>query len=288
MSLPAACRRIGYAFRLAATRPRLLQRKLTWRLRRLVAPRAGVRTWAVGGGVRFRADLGEDPAIRMMYCGAYDLELVQLLHDVLREGDTVIDIGASIGYISAVALGRVGIRGTVHSFEPDPVAADALEALAAANPSHALVVNRIALSDGSGTAVLSVASGNIGWKTLVPGFMPDAVRTVTVPLTTFDAYAEARGLRDVRLIKIDTEGYEYHVLRGMRGFLARTSHLPLIACEVAPSAFARLGHDAAALERLIAELGYRVADRTAWGTTVAIGSLTRTSDVILVPLRGWR
>jgi FkbM family methyltransferase len=275
--------RLGYAAALLFHRPSLLARKLGWRLRSAVLPRTGVRTWTINGRVRFTADLGRDPSIRLMRCGAYDLELMQLLRDELRPGDTMIDIGASIGYVSAFAASLVGPEGALHSFEPDPGAVADLQAMARANPAYRIHVNQVGLADAPGSAELSIAAGNIGWKTMVPGLMHDAVSRVSVPITTFDDHAERIGLTRAKLIKIDTEGFEYRVLGGMRRFLAACRPLPLIACEVAPSAFPRLGITADDLARRIDELGYRVVDPTDLRRAVALDSLERTSDVVLIP-----
>jgi hypothetical protein len=46
-----------------------------------------------------------------------------------------------------------------------------------------------------------------------------------VAVDTLDAFAERRGLGTIDLLKIDTETFEAHVLRGARRTLARTRHL---------------------------------------------------------------
>ncbi len=53
---------------------------------------------------------------RWMWAGAYERELVHLMKRTLKSGMTVIDVGANIGYLSALAAGLVGNTGQVHAF----------------------------------------------------------------------------------------------------------------------------------------------------------------------------
>src|SRR4030088_824085 len=55
---------------------------------------------------------------RWMWAGAYERELVQLMKRTLKPGMTVIDVGANIGYLSALAAGLVDNTSQVHAFEP--------------------------------------------------------------------------------------------------------------------------------------------------------------------------
>src|ERR1700694_4042840 len=57
---------------------------------------------------------------RWMWGGAYERELVHLMKRTLKPGMTVLDLGANIGYFSALASGLVGNSGQVHAFEPMP------------------------------------------------------------------------------------------------------------------------------------------------------------------------
>ena len=56
--------------------------------------------------------------VRYMYTGSYEIETYLALKKFLKPGDTFIDIGGNIGYITALAAGIVGKTGEVHAFEP--------------------------------------------------------------------------------------------------------------------------------------------------------------------------
>ena len=55
-----------------------------------------------------------------MYYGSYAVPIVETMKRTLRPGDTFLDVGANIGYLSAIAAGLVGVTGQVHCFEPVP------------------------------------------------------------------------------------------------------------------------------------------------------------------------
>src|SRR5262245_50380439 len=87
-----------------------------------------------GRPTRFPFDLDLHPMVREMRARAYSTHLVTLLHQLLRPGDTFVDVGANIGYLSAVALARVGATGRVLSFEPVAAYCERLEAARRMNP----------------------------------------------------------------------------------------------------------------------------------------------------------
>src|SRR5687767_7277141 len=52
--------------------------------------------------------------------GVYDVVLTETIWRLLDDGDTAIDVGAHIGYMSSVMAARVGAQGRVLAFEPHP------------------------------------------------------------------------------------------------------------------------------------------------------------------------
>jgi hypothetical protein len=57
---------------------------------------------------------------RLMWAGAYERKLVVLLKRIVKPSMTVLDVGANIGYIAAIAAGLAGQGGCVHAFDPNP------------------------------------------------------------------------------------------------------------------------------------------------------------------------
>jgi FkbM family methyltransferase len=261
--------------------PRLLMSKFAWRLRTIRSQSKGSLVRKVLGKVECCFELDEHGPIWHMCYGAYDLELVDLMKRAIRSGDTIIDVGANVGYITAVAAALAGPSGSVHAFEPEPRCYDKLTDLVRRNPAYQIHINAVGLGDMRGTAKLDISDYNIGWNTMVPGFMNDPARVMDVESITFDEYANINKIRNVTFIKIDTEGYEYHILRGMRQFLSEQR--PLIMCEIAPKAFPGLAITALDFQALIDSFNYRVVDIANRRAVIQICALRETTDVLLVP-----
>jgi FkbM family methyltransferase len=274
------------AFSIARRNPRLLYERLAARLKHPPTP-VGDRQLGQVGDVEFEFDFTLGPVVATMHRGDYAPDVTLLLQRLLHPNDTVIDVGANIGYISAVALSAVGRQGAVHAFEPVGRYFQQLERLAALNPGRRLVVNRLALSDHDGQAAMAVSDiGNIGWNTMVPGLMPaEHAQTVEVVETArLDSYLSDQHITPA-LIKIDVEGFELPVLRGLTGHIT-AGHRPLILCEIAPRAYERLGDSVEGLSEWLKANGY-VARDVVGLDPLDVQSVEDTQDVLFAPADGW-
>jgi FkbM family methyltransferase len=219
-----------------------------------------------------------------LYFGSYALALIDVMKRSLRPGDTFLDIGANIGYLSAVAAGLVGKSGQVHSFEPVPAYFRRLQRLAELNPEYTIVANPCAAGEKEETAKIYVAV-EPGENTLVPGYTSqDSLKEcIDVPVIRLDRYIQSKGLSNVAFIKIDTEGFEFPVLLGLRGFFEQAERLPTIICEVDPRAERLLGHKPEDLANYMAQFGYEARSVVRRSKRVELSSLSRVDDVVFAP-----
>ena len=236
-------------------------------------------------GVRFEFDFNLDPMVWLMYAGTYAMPVVEIMRSTLKQGDKFIDVGANIGYLSALAAGFVGRYGEVHSFEPVPEYFERLRSLAEMNPEFRIVTNQVALGDEPGQAGIDIGiQGNIGWNTMVTHLMAlEACKaSVNVPVIRLDRYIRERSLDRIALIKIDTEGFESHVLRGLEEYFREASDLPPIICEIMPSAYPLVGHSIEELVHFMTANGYAALDLVS-KKRVDITRLKATTDVFFKP-----
>jgi FkbM family methyltransferase len=226
------------------------------RARLLFAPRRG-RIEGRVGPIRFPFDLDLHPMVREMRARAYSTHLVALLARLLRPGDTFVDVGASIGYISALALGRVGASGRVLSFEPVAEYRDRLESARRMNPAYEWEVFPVALGAAEGAAEIALSRENIGWNSLVPGHLPEGGTggKARVAVRRLDDCLREAGVKRVRLLKIDVEGYEGLVLRGAERFL-REGRVDHLIVEVQPWCYPSLSIDPGAMLGLLEGSGF--------------------------------
>jgi FkbM family methyltransferase len=264
--------------------PGLFCRKSAARIIRRVPffPRRAVRNIR---GVSFECDLSLDASVADMLLSAYEPDEIVVLERCLKRGDVFVDVGANIGYLTAVGASLVGPSGQVHSFEPVPEYFRRLEALRALNPGYAIHVNQVALGDRRGTAeIAQAADGNIGWNTMVPGLLSgDAARARhSVPVQRLDEYLAERGIANVALLKIDAEGFELPVLRGATSFLEAAKRRPAILVEVAPGAYPLLGARVSDLFDLLGRFGYSGFDVEHGARPISAEAVTDTTNILFL------
>lgn len=234
-------------------------------------------------GVLFEFDCNLDPGIKNMFYGSYEISTIETIKKILKKGDVFIDVGANIGYVSAIALGVVGKEGSVHSFEPVPKYFNRLKNIAVKNLEYIHVANQYALGEREGTAKISVTNlDNIGWNTMVPGGMSDETtkEKIEVPVKRLDVYIKEKSLGRISLIKIDTEGFEFPVLKGLSDYFENTVDRPVIICEIGPGAYPLLGYTLTQLSQYMRKYGYRVFDINDVNKEINIANLKTTMNVL--------
>ncbi|GEM_PF-2887827 len=184
-----------------------------------------------------------------------DRHLVSVANKLIRPGTLVIDVGANIGFFS-LALRRVAGT-TVLAFEPAPDNFRQLtEVLAARDDARQIVPFQLALSDRSGTALLHLSDFAPTDHKLIPSRSSTTVEIATARLDDFLAQHPEFAARPVSLIKIDVQGAELLVLRGMTHTL-EVNHRPPILVEFAPGDLAQAGVTPQEFFAAFAALGYR-------------------------------
>ena len=108
----------------------------------------------------------------------------------------------------------------MHTFEPQPDLAQMIRESAAISGFGQVTVHAVALSDEDGTARLHVPDGRSGAASLEGGLKKPG-RAIDVKLVRGGAYLEALDLPPIRLMKVDVEGHEAGVFRGMSDYLTR-------------------------------------------------------------------
>lgn len=188
-----------------------------------------------------------DHAHRSIYFyGDYEPEITAVFKRLVQPGSTVFDVGANAGYF---ALLSAELGATVHAFEPNP-AVRALLSRSVELGSGAITVVPCACSDHEGTMPLYIAeAGNTGRS----GLMVERGTKVDVEVITLDAYTERTGARP-QLIKIDVEGAEADVLRGMSTVLERDRPKLIIELHVTRGEVPHATHDEVA--ELLEQAGY--------------------------------
>lgn len=126
----------------------------------------------------------------------------------LKGGDTFIDVGANSGYFTLLAAKCVGEEGVVLAFEPTPSTFRRLEKNIALNGFKNIVAYNMALGNRNElmNLYISKSDGQNSFATTV-----GKSGHIKVPLKRLDSILKEK---EIDLMKIDTEGWEYEVIDG--------------------------------------------------------------------------
>jgi FkbM family methyltransferase len=169
----------------------------------------------------------------------------------LFAGGEVIDVGANIGYTAQLFARAVAAPHRVHAFEPEQRNFRWLgRAIERANLGDRIVAHHMAVGSQDGMVDLWNNTGHHADHRIATDRLRASVDgpTQRVPITTIDSYVARSGGPPVSFVKIDVQGFEAEVVRGMHETIAANPGLH-VALELTPLAFDQLGFDVQAFMR---------------------------------------
>jgi len=213
----------------------------------------GRRTVRTKYGFTMELDLSDWIPQHIYLTGEFEATTSIIAKSLVKPGDTVVDVGANIGYFSLLFAQCVGRSGTVYAFEPVPRLVLNLKRNLGLNKLNCVNVTAVALSDRRGKArFYEGPADNSGLSSLREPRQSSA--SFEVELAPFDELIDDHS--KVTLVKIDVEGAELQVLRGMERML-RATH-PSLLLEVTDHFLAEMGDSSASLLKYIRSLQYIV------------------------------
>lgn len=215
-------------------------------------------------GLRWELELTETIDFSLFLTGRFQRETLTALVGLLREGDTLLDIGANVGAMALPAARALGPNGKVVCFEPTAFGVRKLRRNLELNPDlrDRVDIRQLELVGYPGEKVhgslharwpLGRAEGrHAGHHGVEEG-------CAGATTSTLDDFLEGAGVSRVDAIKLDVDGHECGVLRGARRTLARFR--PRMVVELQPSTFDRPAPDRFEdMVDLLREAGYRLRD----------------------------
>jgi FkbM family methyltransferase len=191
----------------------------------------------------------------LLSTGVWEPESTEVVQ-TLQEGGIFIDVGAHVGYYSLVASKRVGNTGRVISIEPNPRTADRLRRNIRLNNAKNLLVQEVACTDTEKTLNFFQAgvenTGSSSFSVKNARSKPE-IQVRGVPL---DLIVKTLNLPRIDLVKIDVEGAELQVLRGMEESLPRFR--PKLIVELEEENLENLGTSAKEVYEFFRAHGYAV------------------------------
>ena len=222
-------------------------------------------------GLRFRAYPDCQASSAVFYTRVPNFKSLSFLRKHIQRG-TLLDIGANVGLISLLLADKIQ-----HAilFEPNPAAAARARENLALN-HLGFEVHELALSDQAGTVEIENAGGVDSCNRTVVGFTT-SLPTISVARNTLDNFLPGRaGTAPIAAVKIDVEGHENSVLRGMSGFLV-SDRPKLVMFE-----YLQRTNLAETLE-LFSQVGYRVMELKAGSPVWATPQVSPLQDLFACP-----
>lgn len=163
----------------------------------------------------------------IMSTGSYEQHVATVFSAYVKEGMTVLDVGANAGFFSLMAASKVGARGRVFAVEPCQDNVKLILASAKENGFDNLEVFLCGASDRPGTVALARSFSTASIAKFAAGEEVDTEIALVFPLDRLIPLDAS-----VNIIKIDIDGAEYLAMKGASDILRRSR--PLIFTELAP------------------------------------------------------
>lgn len=210
-------------------------------------------------GLWMRLDISDLIQETILMEDCWDPLLTQFLRAELTLGNVFIDIGAHVGYFTLLAAKHVGQDGKVLAMEPNPTVAALLRQNLARSELRNVIVEEVACSDSDSAPKLilyipsdyNVAKASLSERNAGPG------TRVEVESKLVDQLVVKHSLPRVDLIKIDVEGAELAVFRGMKETLARFR--PSVVTELNAELLASCESTVNDVKTFMENLGYHVS-----------------------------
>ena len=188
---------------------------------------------------------------RLAWMGRHDRVF---LEQRIRPGMRVVDIGANIGLYTLLLSRLVGKCGTVTAIEPDPCNFELLKTNCAFNSVTNVVLHHAAAGASHGSMRLYRSLVHSGDSRMVFQQPSRLRQSVEVEVRTIDELVAGQR---VDFIKVDVQGWEGEVFKGMKEIFARNPGLQ-ISFEYWPFGLRAAGCDPIGLLTTLQELGFRI------------------------------
>lgn len=212
----------------------------------------------------------------------FEYDYLRFFKKILKRGSKVIDVGANIGIYSLLAGKNVGSEGKVYSFEPSDWAYSRLiENLKLNNLRNVEAIKKV-VSDRNGTAAFFICDDD-AYNSLSFKPMRKVLRSENVSLITLDDFCEQKQIINIDVLKIDTEGADYLVLKGAQKLL-RSNNPPVIFCEYNRLIKSGFDFNLTDMENLLKDADYKLFEIRGKKLLEFDSTISQTSELICIPV----
>lgn len=188
-------------------------------------------------GINWALDLDEGIDLAIFLFGRFEYSTYKAYKNIIKPGDTILDIGANIGAHTLQFAELIRSKGEIYAFEPTSYAYNKLKKNISINPNLELNIKafQIMLNKDLNTEIpenlySSWPLGNNS-EEVDKGHKGRLMDTEGASSTTLSSFAIQKNIEKVNFIKLDVDGNEYDVLLGSRDLIQKFK--PIILMELA-------------------------------------------------------
>lgn len=192
-------------------------------------------------------------ALFLLKIGMLEKTEMNFFKNTIKEGWTVLDIGANIGYPSLLLSKLVGKKGKVIAFEPDKDNVQMLKKNIRVNNSKNIIVVPMAVSDHTGVGTLYISDSHSGDHRIYSS--DEKRKTQKIKTICLDDYFKSKSKID--FIQMDVQGAEELVFTGMERVLSENKKINILL-EFWPEALRKIGSSPRDFLEMIKSLGFKL------------------------------
>ena len=199
----------------------------------------------------------------------YEKDEQAFVNRAIQPGMTVLDVGANIGFYTAICGLRTGPEGRVIALEPDPQNFSFLSRTVERNQLKNVDAVQAAAASREGEMWLFTSKDNRGDNRLYAHNQSD--NRIRVRVVRLDELLPEMGVAELNFIKIDVQGFEGEVLAGLEETIRRSPKLQILM-EFWPEGLRSAGTDPAELLRRLEGWGLKLYRLRSQGATADLGN----------------
>lgn len=184
----------------------------------------------------------------------YENDVGLFLTNILKLGDIAIDVGANIGLHTLLMSSLVGENGKVIAFEPGNESFNELTQNVKLNNFNNLELKNKALGNGKNKKLkFNDDQFDSGHSSIISEKESNESFSREITVNTLDSHTFK--YKKIKVVKIDVEGYEKHILNGCKKLLENNKVRYWIV-EYAPHCLAKYGENLSSIRNFFRKYGY--------------------------------
>ncbi len=209
-----------------------------------------------------------DPVVSgALFFNVYEKSESKFIKSICFEGMKALDIGANIGYYSTLISQVAGENGLILALEPDPESYKYLDKTINSFKIRNVLPLPIAASDIKQKLPLFISKDNRGDNRL---YQNDQLREeIEVDCLTIDELLEGNNLKTLDFIKIDVQGYEPKVFKGMKKVIKNSEKLILLT-EFWPKGIFQAGENPKDFLRMLRKMEFQLFELKSNGSLILL------------------